>query len=80
MKTWKLIAAGVLAALLLVQPALAQDEMAGPEPFGDDADIDPADMSPRDVEGHSLGNLIIAALDRLSAEDLKIKPWRAYLE
>jgi uncharacterized cofD-like protein len=30
--------------------------------FGDDVDIDPADMTPRDVEGHSLGNLILAAL------------------
>jgi carbamoyl-phosphate synthase large subunit len=25
-------------------------------------------------------DLIIAALDRLSGDDLKIKPWRAYLE
>jgi uncharacterized cofD-like protein len=30
--------------------------------FGGDVEIDAADMSPRDVEGHSLGNLILAAL------------------
>jgi uncharacterized cofD-like protein len=36
--------------------------------FGDDDGIDPADMSPRDIEGHSLGNLILAALADLHGD------------
>lgn len=36
--------------------------------FGDGVDIDPADMTPRDVEGHSLGNLILAALADLHGD------------